>query len=255
MKRTGPERVRGGEARALVFAAAVVLVLGCSPPRARAPLETLSFARQGAAGHRLLIVFLPGNGDAPGAFERRGLVAAVRKRGVPADMIAVNAHLGYYLNGSFILRLRTDVIEPAQAQGYERIWLVGNSLGAYGSLAYLGAHRADVAGVVLLGPFIGDRAVLDEVRQAGGLEHWDPGSGEPTEWQKGLMLLLKDYQRHPDDYPPIYLGFGSKDRFSPSQRFLAGMLPAGRVLEVQGGHEWWTWSALWDRFLDQGILR
>lgn len=234
--------------------AIVLLFTGCSPPPARVPLETLPFLREGGE-RRLLIVFLPGNGDRPGAFERRGLVSAVRSRGIDADMIAVNAHLGYYLNGTFVQRLRTDVIGRAREQGYERIWLAGNSLGAYGALAYLDEHRSDVAGVVLLGPYIGDRTVLDEVRRAGGLERWDPGAAARTDWQKQVFLLLKDYHRHPGGYPPIYLGFGSRDRFSRSQRFLAELLPAEHVLEINGGHEWRTWSAAWERFLDQGIIK
>ncbi len=234
--------------------AAAFLSSGCAPP-VTVPIETVFYERPAPAPRPLLIVFLPGNGDKPTAFERHGLLDAVRKKCLPADVIGVNAHLGYYRNGSIFQRLQEDVIGPARAKGHDRIWLVGNSLGAYGSLAYLGNHRDDVAGVVLLGPFVGDREDLDAVRKAGGLAKWDPGPVEPADWKKKLLLLLKDYEQHKDAYPPIYLGYGKFDKFSASQRFLAELLPPEHVIVLTGGHEWWTWSRLWEQFLDRGIIK
>ncbi len=234
--------------------AAAFLSVGCTPP-ASIPIETITYAQPAQARHSLLIVYLPGNGDRPAAFERHGLLDALRKRGIPADVVGVNAHLGYYTNGSIFRRLEEDVIGPARQKGYDRIWLVGNSLGAYGSLAYLGRHSREIAGAVLLGPFVADKETLDEVNKAGGLTNWNPGPVDPTDWKRGLMLLLKDYKSHPDSYPPIYLGYGRHDRFEISQRFLAGLLPPERVLVLAGGHEWWTWSKLWEQFLDKGIIK
>ncbi|MGE5173202.1 MAG: hypothetical protein ACM3MD_05175 [Betaproteobacteria bacterium] len=59
-------------------------------------------------------------------------------------MIVVNAHMGYYLNGTVFTRLKEDVIEPAKARGYDQIWLVGNSLGGYGSISYGNVLRISV---------------------------------------------------------------------------------------------------------------
>lgn len=67
--------------------------------------------------HHLLFVYLPGNGDPPAAFERHGLAAMVRDRGIPADIIAVNALLGYYENGTILDRLKQDVIDPQSQRG------------------------------------------------------------------------------------------------------------------------------------------
>lgn len=238
----------------LCMLAAVLFTAACGPPPPRVPLETISYEHPALSGKKLLIVLLPGNGDKASSFEKHGLIEAVRKRGIPADLVAVNAHLGYYRDGSIFRRLKEDVIDPARARGYDRIWLAGNSLGAYGSLAYLDGRAEDVAGVVLLGPFVGEKETLEEVRAAGGLRNWDPGRVGPSDWKRRLMLLLKEYQRDPGMYPPIYLGYGKRDRFAASQRFLAGILPPDRVIELDGGHEWRTWSKIWEVFLARGII-
>jgi pimeloyl-ACP methyl ester carboxylesterase len=246
--------VRGCRRYLSIALAAAFFLFGCVPP-VTVPIETVNYERPAPAQRSLLIVYLPGNGDKPTAFERHGLLGALRQKGIPADVVGVNAHLGYYRNGSIFQRLKEDVIDPARAKGYDRIWLVGNSLGAYGSLAYLGEHAEDIAGVVLLGPFVGDKEELEAVRKADGLAKWDPGPVDAMDWKKKLLLLLKDYGQHRDDYPPIYLGYGKFDKFAASQRFLAELLPPERVIELTGGHEWWTWSRLWEQFLDRGIIK
>lgn len=238
-----------------IVLAAVFSSSACAPPPARAPLDTVLHERKAPGPPALLIVYLPGNGDKPTAFEDHGLLDALRRKGVPADVVMVNAHLGYYLNGSVFRRLKEDVVNPAKAKGYARIWLVGNSLGAYGSLAYLGEHASDIAGVVLLGPFVGDREAIVEVKKAGGLRAWDPGPVDPTDWKKKLLLLLKDYEQRREAYPPVYLGYGTFDKFAASQKFLAEVLPPERVVVLAGGHEWRTWGRIWERFLDLGVIK
>jgi hypothetical protein len=44
---------------------------------------------------------------------------------VKADLVAVDAHLGYYYKRTIIDRLREDVLVPAKVQGYRRIVVVG----------------------------------------------------------------------------------------------------------------------------------
>ena len=45
------------------------------------------------------------------------------------DVISVDAHFGYYKNRDLVPRLHDDVITPAQQNGYEKIWLLGVSMG------------------------------------------------------------------------------------------------------------------------------
>ena len=73
-------------------------------------------------------------------FETAQFVQAVYDAGIHADMVAVEAHYGYYATRTVVTRLREDVIAPARAQGYTQIWLVGVSMGGLGALLYVRAY-------------------------------------------------------------------------------------------------------------------
>ncbi len=243
-------------------------VFGCNPPY-RPPTVPIGTLRYDAPGgpHRELLVYLPGYGDKPSAIEQHGLVRAARARGLTADIVAVDAHLAYYEEGTIFTRLKEDVIDPAKAGGYKDIWLVGNSLGAYGAVLYARRYPQDITGVVLLGPFLGEKKTIDEIRQAGGLQQWDPGEvGDKTreDWEKQIWLWLKHRQKQGDFrlwskecdrergcLPKIYLGYGEFDRYSRGQDLLASLLPPEYVVALFGGHGWMTWSRAWDKILDR----
>jgi len=217
------------------------------------------------------LVFLPGYGDKPSAFEQHGLLRAARARGMVVDLVAVDAHLAYYEKGTLFTRLKEDVIDPAKAAGYKHIWLVGNSLGAYGSISYARHNPQDITGVVLLGPFLGEKKLADEIRQAGGLRQWDPGPvGDATreDWEKqnwlwlklrqkqgDFLLWSKDCEQEKGCLPKIYLGYGKFDRFSRGQELLASLLPPEYVVALSGGHDWRTWEKAWNMILDRMIVK
>ncbi len=252
------------------FVALVLCILfaaGCFYPAPTVPIETLLYPAPDS-DRKQLIVYLPGNGDPIDAFDRHGLVAAVRARNLPVDIIAVYAHLGYYMNGSVLERLKQDVIDPARIKGYSRIWLVGNSLGGYGSASYARQYPEDIFGIVLLGPFLGDKKIVQEIRDAGGLQKWDPGvipENSKESWEKELWKWLKDADQQKGfwnwvkncdegdgDCPArMYLGFGKRDRFSYGQKLMAESLPQRNVIVIDGGHDWATWRKVWNLVLDR----
>jgi pimeloyl-ACP methyl ester carboxylesterase len=251
------------------FCAPILLILctfGCYPAP-RAPIDTLRYDAP-VGDHKELFVFLPGNGDPLNVFDKNGLTRAVRERNLPIDMVAVNAHLGYYIEGTIFMRLQEDVIGPAKARGYKEIWLIGNSLGAYGSITYASRHPGDITGIVLLGPFLGDKKLIQEIRDAGGLQHWEPGDITDTTqeaWERRLWKWLKESSRQKcfrspirhgsgedENCPPqIYMGYGKRDRFSYGDTLLAEYLPPENVFSIDGGHDWRTWKKLWDLILDR----
>src|SRR5687767_673482 len=129
---------------------AVVCVGGCATDPTREPaLHTLQVGDRS----NTLVVMLPGIKDRAEQF----LVAGFVDGGATSDafdVVVVEPELSDYLSGSIVERLRTDVIEPAQARGYDDIWLLGVSIGGYGSLLYAGEFPADIRGVVLLAPYL-----------------------------------------------------------------------------------------------------
>ncbi len=156
-----------------VFAILLFLLEGCVPP-AKTPMRTVYFTAAEPAGNHLLLVFLPGKGDQPESYETEGFVESVKKLNLPVDMLGADAHIGYYLQKNFLERLRKDVIMPAKARGYERIWLIGISLGGLGALWYDGSCPGDVEGIVSLAPYLGEPGMAREVSLAGGLAAWNP---------------------------------------------------------------------------------
>jgi pimeloyl-ACP methyl ester carboxylesterase len=249
--------------------AVVFLLSGCNFAT-KAPIDTIHYNAGDVKGHRLLFVFLHGNGDRNTVFDEKGFVEAVRSRGLPVDMVSVDAHIGYYMNGSIVARLKQDVIDPARVKGYERIWLIGNSLGGFGSLLYSREHANEITGIVLLGPFLGERPVIWEIRHAGGLLRWKPGDvllKTREDAEKHVWIWIKEHSQQcqckagdtgclkkKECAPIIYLGYGTSDRFTYAQDLLASLLPPEQVFAIDGGHDWSTWEKLWDRFLDQNIF-
>lgn len=226
----------------------VLMLSGCYR-ETRVPIPAIYYETNALRDNCTLFVYLPGNGDSPEAFKKNGLFQSVQEQGIAAEMAGVDAHLGYYSDNSLVTRLKEDVIDPARFRGSRNIWLVGDSLGGLGSLMYVRKHEGEIAGVVLLGPFVGDKEIIEEIKRSGGLKNWDPGIVRKMDWQRELWVWLKEYVSDRHYLPPIYLGYGKSDRFAYGQELLAQNLPPERVIAIEGGHNWQTWSALWKFFV------
>ena len=204
--------------------------------------------------NRIMLVMLPSAKARPQDLVQWGFVRALRERSLPIDVVAVEAHMGYYLERSLSSHLTHDIIAPARARNYQRIWLMGISLGGMGSLIYTREHPADIEGVILLAPFLGARGTIAEVVRAGGLARWQPGAIKPDDDERRLLAWIKAYQPAASALPKIYLGYGTDDRFAAASTMLAERLPAAQVVSIPGGHDWATWIQLWRHFLDQGVF-
>ncbi len=242
-----------GMGQMIRYLAAIMLVAflsGCAI-FAKAPMDVLTYENPNKEeAHQRLFVFLRGIGGSHYSFEEQGLVAEVWARGLPFDMVAPNAHFGYYGDRNLITRLKEDVIDPARARGYKKIWLVGVSMGGLGSLLYLMERPEDIAGVYLISPYLGTQSFLEEIEFAGGVRQWDPGHYKAEEdWQRMLWHWMKTtIADNPDKI--VYLGYGSDDPYKIGQQLLATMLPPNRVYAIDGGHDFQTLKALWKIFLE-----
>ncbi|HEX3129544.1 MAG TPA: alpha/beta hydrolase [Thermoanaerobaculia bacterium] len=235
--------------RRIALSILLFLTTGCFRPRpATVPMRTVEI-KPGAPGSRSLVVLLPGRFDKPEDFARAGFGELAEKYGVGARIVSADAHLGYYLERTVVERLRQDVIAPARA---DRVWLAGVSLGGTGSVLYSIEHPEEVAGITLIAPFLGEDDVRKEIEAAGGLRSWTPPQVlSPTDFQRRMWVWFQ----HPDPKIPVYLGWGTRDRFAKIDGLLGAVLPPERVFTTPGGHAWKPWRALWERFLATGALK
>ncbi len=222
------------------------------------PIGTLHLPAACAPRPDTLLVMLPGSWSRPEEFIEEGMVAAVRARGIAADIVIVDAHVGYYDDRSIAVRLQQDVIAPARAQGYRNVWVLGISIGAFGALIHAEAQPQQVDGLVLLGPYLGQRLTTEELRAQGGLQRWRAPTGQldpldPADIDHIVWRWLQPYAgavQTPPQRPALYLGYGLDDRFRASHGVLADALPPAQVFKEKGGHDWAPWRAAWGRALD-----
>lgn len=204
----------------------------------------------GDPGERVLLVLLPPAFGTAQDFVDNGFIAAVRSRGLAVDVMAAGAIADHYLDQTVVERLQADVIGPARAKGYRRLWLAGISIGGFGSLLTMQSHSAEIEGILLLAPYLGSRPVINEVVRAGSFARWQPQGAVPDDHERKLLEWLRGIVVDSADSPPIYMGYGTGDRFAPSIAMLADALPARRVVRHPGAHDWATWTALWHALLD-----
>lgn len=228
------------------------LLGGCSFLRtATVPMPAAAHAAP-APDANGLIVMLPGFGDGPAYYEQNGFVEMVRAANPRFDVVCADAHFGYYRGFTIVDRLHADVIGPV-AERYEHVWIVGISMGGLGAAAYAIEHPELVDGVILLAPYMGSRAVIEEIVEAGGLAKWQPpalASIEDDETRK-YYELWSWYQRFltdPAHMPKLFLGHGEDDGLGTPNALVGSVLPAGHYRVRPGGHKWTVWAPLFAEF-------
>ncbi|MBL8956531.1 MAG: alpha/beta fold hydrolase [Myxococcaceae bacterium] len=208
---------------------------------------------------KCLIVFLPGVADRANTFAAEGFMEAIKERHLSIDTVAADATVGYYLRGVEVPRLERDVVRPALANGYDQVWMVGVSMGGFGTLHYAATFPARLDGLLLLAPHLGEETVLQQIRDAGGLGQWEPPQSRRfhgANYTEDTWRWLKGRAIDGRPGPQVYLGFGESDLITGGNAdLLASALPRENVLRENGGHSWSTWRRLWNRFLDESLIR
>src|SRR5262249_41511569 len=176
------------------------------------PLRTIQYESPSQPA-KCLFVLLPGAGDHAEHFRDQGFVEDLQNSRRSIDLRATDATIGYYMKGTLLDRLESDVIAPAKARGYEEIWLVGPSMGGLGTLLYSGGHTADVTGVLAIAPFLGDRDLIEEITAAGGLGRWQApprvDALSRDNYQRELWRWLQAASQGRERAPAIFLGYGT----------------------------------------------
>jgi len=208
------------------------------------PLHTEPAAASPTARASTLLVLMPGRGDKASAFAEHGFVDDLRAAGMAVDVVAVDAHMGYYMKENLIERMRTDVLEPARKQ-YKQIWIVGVSMGGLGSLIVASKLPGAVDRVILLSPYLGPNSLISKIEEAGGPARWTPT--DPSDPYQRVWQWLLQYRQAGAPMPFMTLGFARTESLANAHRQLAQLLPADRVFEADGGHNWVTWRQIWQR--------
>lgn len=232
----------------LLFVLIISILGGCSL-FATAPLDTLYYQRDEKPSSTL-VIFLRGIGGSHKSFAGHGLVEAVWERHLDVDMAAPNTHIGYYSARNMIERLQEDVIRPAREMGYQKVWLVGVSMGGLGALLYLREHPEEIAGVYIIAPFLGYESIVSSIEKEGGVDRWKVPSYTPEDdWETMIWDWIKTSVAD-GRTPPVYLGYGSHDDYVRGQKLLHSVLPESQVYVIDGGHDYPTFKTLWFSFLD-----
>ncbi|MDE2275868.1 MAG: alpha/beta hydrolase [Burkholderiales bacterium] len=233
---------------------------GCAAWRAHRALPLDTWVDDGGCPATLapvLLVLLTGAHMAPQEMVQQGFIAAVRQRHLAVDVTVADANLRYAYDGTLLERLHDDVMAPARAAGWRRIWLGGISLGGYAALLYAMRNPGAIEGLTLIAPYLGRPPLLRAIAAAGGPAAWQRTAGPAPagdidhalwHWLAAPPAVMRPIA------PPIWLGYGTEDRLIEGDRLLATLLPADRVATAPGGHDWPPWRALWARWLDRGLL-
>lgn len=197
-----------------------------------------------------VILLLPGRGDRAETFVETDFTEA--SVGAGYDLVAVDAHVGYYAERTLLPRLHEDIVAAARQRGYSEIWLLGVSLGGLGSVLYAADHPAAVDGIILLAPYLGDACIADRIQAAGGLKTWSGDAECAEDFELDAWHWLQ--RNVASDATEIILGYGTDDRLARGYRPLSDTLPASQVHTLPGGHDWTTWTDLWTRIGEAGQL-
>ena len=193
------------------------------------------------------MVWLPGAFHTPEDFAHAGFDTAVARRGLEIDLQFADLALDHLGDRSAIERLAHDIVRPAREAGCATVWLGGISLGGSFVLDYAATEAGPWDGLCLLAPYPGNRLLIGEIVRTGCLAAWQPGPLAQCDEERRIWRFI---QARGAGRPPLYLGYGRKDRFAQGLDLMAQALPPAAVQVIEGGHDWSTWSALWERFLD-----
>jgi pimeloyl-ACP methyl ester carboxylesterase len=210
--------------------------------------QPLRFHRQ-ATGAADLMVLLPGAYMTAADYEKAGFFSAVSQRQLKLDLLAVELDLTAITDGSALPALQAEILGPARQQ-YQRLWLGGISLGGLLALCHNADTPGCVDGLCLLAPYPGSRLTSNAIARAGGMAVWQPTTEEMTDPEFRMWHWL---QKPPAEFP-VFVGYGSEDRFAAGMQQIAECFPPDARLAIPGGHDWPVWQQLWEHFLDHGFL-
>lgn len=225
------------------------LYSGCSLfiPKGKIPIATETYPA--AINPKILMVMMPGIGNSASDFASNGFIEDLQTDYPFIDVITAETHFGYFKERSLTTRLKEDIITPAQDRGYDAIWLMGTSLGGLGGLLYAMEYPDDIAGIITIAPYLGEKALIRDIASAPSLSLWAQDYKGNDELARAIWIPM--IQRYCDNQQPqIILATGEEDKFIKGHRLIAKCLPESKVHSTNGKHNWNTWKELWQQILE-----
>ena len=207
------------------------------------PIPTLFVAAPESA-HRL-VVMLPGRGDSLQSLTNTGIATIIQQSWPDADVLLTGLTMPFYRQGRAAQRLHDEVIEPARRRAYRQVWLAGISLGGMGALLYDREYPDQMNGLLLLSPYLGDNAIHQQIRQAGGLAAWQAGPAQvigPDTFQHELWRYLQDWSQRPQRTRSVWLAYGADEPFRQPIELMSPLLQPDHVIMLPGKHNWKLWK-------------
>ncbi|MES2637662.1 MAG: alpha/beta fold hydrolase [Pseudomonadota bacterium] len=206
----------------------------------------------GAQQADTLIILLHGAYQQPEDFIEQGFVSTLQERELAIDLVMAELSFSHIADRTALTEIHNDLVLPAIAVGYKKIWLTGISVGGYVAIAYANRYAAQLAGLLLLAPYPGNRITTGEIALAGGVKAWMPDSIAEDDTELSNWNWLKTHADCADI--EVYLGYGRDDRFADGHLMMAQILPKHRVDRIAGEHTWPVWHQLWCNFLDNRFV-
>ena len=226
----------------------VLLLAGCANLGDRSePIPTRLLVGEGKADVRTLVIVLPGRQDNVEVMSEFGVAEAIHAGWPEVDVQLTSATLAYYLDGGLADRVRRQIVDPARAQGYERLILMGASMGGMGSLIVDEANPGAFDHVILLAPYLGKQPLMKEIVAAGGIADWQPGpkprAVDRSNFQRELWRHVKRFVDDPPLRSRVWLSYGEDDRLAKTVPVIAPALEPAQIRPRAGGHKWVVWNA------------
>lgn len=218
----------------------------------RKPIPSEFFAAKNPS-HRL-VVMLPGRGDDLQSMKHKDVASIIQQSWPDADVILTGLTMPFYREGRAAQRLHDEIIEPARSAGAKEIWLMGISLGGMGCVLYEHEYPGQTQGLLLLSPYLGDQAIQTKIRDAGGLQAWQPGPQQALNsktFQHELWRTLKDVSENSSRAKDVWLIYGADEPFREPIELVTPWLPPDHSIMLEGNHNWDLWVPAMTRLLKQ----
>lgn len=193
----------------------------------------------------IVIVMVPGALMSPQDFLAAGFAEHLAQHWPQAALVTASIDVNQLDSDACVATLHDQLLAITAAHPQHRLVLGGISLGAAVSMHYARRHAAQIQGLCLLAPYPGSRIITQAIRAAGGPARWQPTEAQAQDAEFLLwQWMIQGHGEH-----PIYLGYGTNDRFADGHALMAQAMPAAIRHTVAGEHDWPAWQSLWQDFV------